>query len=155
GVPAGRGSVSGTIWQARAALRGAGWHIAAIGGGVFRLTQGEDPAGRAKHAPRRTGPRVRASRAGQDSKPAANPAPEPQRMLPGNDDELSAARRRSRIQPPAGGCQYIAVSGGKAVPCGAPAKGNYCEAHRLKTAPAGGFASAAGSAVLTASGRRK
>lgn len=209
GRKAGRGSVASALFQVRSVLRGQGWHIAAPGGGVFRLTPGEDPRARGYKpraapdkkppAPRQPkGKRARPSRAGQDSKPAkdglAGAPAEPERApsavtqlrdvqaapkakapdvrrpprMPSALIDLAVANaaeairsappRRERIKAPASGCQYIMVRDGKAEACGAPAKGNYCEGHRAKTAPVAGFPAAGGSQRRVASetgGRRR
>lgn len=133
------GTVTSAVFQARAALQGSGWSIEATGAGRYRLTAGEDPAA----ARRSSASRLRASRAGQDCKPAPDP-----------DPAAAPPRPRTKLEAAAAGtCKYMIVEAGKARPCGGPARGNYCEAHKVMTLPVGGFASGAGAQVFA--GRRK
>lgn len=111
GRPAGRGTVAGAIYQARAALRGTGWHIAATGGGVFQLTEGEDPEGRgfktrevpegAPPLPRPPAGKRAAKLAPKPSSPApAARAPEP-KPKPKPETQVKASVRRPPSVPPA------------------------------------------------------
>lgn len=98
------GRGNSVVQEIRRRVRGTGWHIARLPDGVA-LREGTAPG------------------------PSRSPglAPETHRIT-------RAAPFQARPANPSGVCQYRVVIDGRAVPCGAPAKGTYCDRHRAKSA---------------------
>lgn len=100
----GRGEA--VIQEVRRRIKGSGWHIARSPEGLS-LREGPPPE---------RGPVIHRAAAPQTH---GIERPSPFQKRPVN---------------PSGLCQYMIVDGGRAVPCGASAKGVYCDEHRAKSA---------------------
>lgn len=119
------------IYELRRAIRPLGWYVFRVSPrdtpGIFELRKaGRDPLpawlGSGKDAGGEEGGRPR-----KEETAAAVARPVDKRVI--------AGRRELTIKAAPGGCcQYLVVTDGKAVPCGAPSKGTYCAAHKAKSA---------------------
>lgn len=122
-------SCASTLTEIQRRLSGSGWHLDYLDCGGAALAGGDNPRGR---SPQKSRPERRPlpDRAPEHSKPPADiyvPPEVPARII--------AGRRELRLPAAPGGCcQYMVVVEGKAVPCGAPAKGTYCAEHKAKSA---------------------
>ena len=102
----GLGRGEAVIQEIRRRIKGTGWHVARTPQGMS-LREGPPP----------------------DRPTIINRSPAPQT----HGIERPSPFQRRPVNP-SGLCQYMVVEGGRAVPCGAPAKGVYCDRHRAKSA---------------------